>query len=81
MQEKTGDKYFLWLLQIHNYLIRQRNKISIKIAFKSNAFTRQRTLINSEHNQLKRLHQFYHRNQVNLLTLSCIPTICYFKAL
>ena len=84
MQQKKGDKYFLWLLQIDNYLISIPNnptETSIQITFKNNKFTMQRTLIIFVLNPLKRLYQFHHRNQVNLLILSCIPTICYFKAL
>ena len=84
MQQKRGDKYFLWLLQIDNYLISIPNnptETTIQITFKNNKFTMQRTLIIFVHNPLKRLYQFHHRNQVNLLILSCIATICYFKAL
>ena len=54
---------------------------SIKITFKNNTLTKQRTLIISEHNPLKRLHQFHHRNKFNLLILPCILIMCCFKAL
>ena len=41
MQQKKGDKYLMWLLQIHNYLISLPTKPeSIKITFKNNTFTR-----------------------------------------
>ena len=56
-------------------------EISIKMTFENNIFTRQRTLIIPDHNPLKRLHQSHQRNQVNLLILSCITKICYFKVL
>ena len=65
------------------YLISLATKpqISMKITFKNNTFTRQRTLNITEHNPLKRLYQFHHRNQVNILALSCTPIVYYFKAL
>ena len=33
----------------------------------------------SEHKPLERLYQLHHRNKVNILTLFCIPTICFFE--
>ena len=51
-------------------------EISIIITFKNNIFTRQRTVIAPEYNPLKRLHKFYHINQVHLLTITHIPIIC-----
>ena len=42
MQQKKGDKYFMWLHQIHNYLVSlpANQKDNYKITFKNNAFTR-----------------------------------------
>ena len=84
MQQKKEDEYFPWLLQMDNYLIyitKNPTETSIQITFKNNKFRTQRTLIIFVHNPLKRLYQFHNRNQVNLLILSCIPIISYFKAL
>ena len=78
MQQKEIN--ILWLLQIHNYFYQQNQKESIKITFKNNKFTRYITPTAPEQTPLKRLHQFHNRNQVHLLTLSCIPIICYSKA-
>ena len=47
-------------------------EISITITLNNNTYTRQRTLIVPESNPRKRLHRFHQRNQVHLLTLSCI---------
>ena len=69
MQQKKEDKYFLWLLQIDNYLIsipQNPTETSIQITLKNNKFTTQGTLIIFKHNPLKRLYQFHDRNQVNL---------------
>ena len=65
------------------YLISLPTKlqIGIKINFKNKTFTRQRILNIPEHNPLMRLYQFHHSNQVDIVTLSCVPIICYFKAL
>ena len=88
MQQKKGDKIFSvaiadthLIFDIYLISLPKKPQISTKITFKNNKFTRQRTLNIPEHNPLKRLYQFHHRNQVNILTLSCIPIICYFKAL
>ena len=46
MQQKKGDKYFLWLLQIGNYSIsipKNPTETSIQITLKNNKFTTQRT--------------------------------------
>ena len=67
--------------QLFEISTNKTREISIKITFKNNIFTRLRTLIVTELNPLKRLHQFHHRNQVHLLTLSSAPIICYFKVL
>ena len=67
--------------QLFDISTNKTTEISIKITFKKNTFTQQRTLIIPELNPLKRLHQSYHRNQVNLRTLSCIPIICYINCL
>ena len=67
--------------QLFEISTNKTREINIKITFKNNIFTRRRTLIVTEHNPLKRLHQFDHRNQVHLLTLFSAPIICYFKVL
>ena len=77
MQQKKGDKYF----QKHNYSpdtqlfdisTKKTREINIKITFKNNKFTRSWVLFVPEHNPLKILHQFHHRNQIHLITLPCI---------
>ena len=67
--------------QLFDISTNKTRQTSIKITFKNNTYTRYNTLIVPECNPLKILHQFHHRNQVHLLTLSFIPIICYFKAL
>ena len=71
----------LLIFDIYLISLPEKPQISIKITFRNNIFTRQRTLNIPEQNPLKRLYQFHYKNQVNILTLSFIPTICYFKAL
>ena len=71
----------LLIFDVYLISLPEKPQISIKIIFRNNIFTRQRTLNILEQNPLKRLYQFHYRNQVNILTLSFIPTICYFKAL
>ena len=75
----TADKHLIF--DIYLISVPTKPQINIKISFKNNTFTRQRTLNIPEHNPLRKLYQFHHRNQVNILTLSCVPIICYFKAL
>ena len=75
----TADTHLIF--GIYMMSLPTKPQISIKVTFKNNKFTTQKTLIIPEHNPLKRLYQFHHKNQVNILTLSYIPIICYFKAL
>ena len=57
----------------------KKTQIRIKITFENNAFTRQRTLKIPAHNPFKTFYQFHHRNQFNILNVSCIPIICFLK--
>ena len=59
----TADTHLIFGI----YLISLPTKpqISVKITFKNNKFTTQRTMIVPEHNPSKRLCQFHHKNQVN----------------
>ena len=56
----TSDTYLIFGI----YLISLPTKpqLSIKITFKDSKFTTQKTLIIPEHNPLKRLYQFHHKN-------------------
>ena len=95
VNKKKDKEYFLWLLQIHNYLLSQPAKPQRKIwiTFKNMKFSRQRTLSLTEHTLLERLCQFiatanlYLDTVKKLIFLLCLVflwsmiTLKYFKIL
>ena len=76
MQRKKGDKYFLWLLQIDNYLIsisktKHRDKYKNQKQYTYNAK-------NSHYIWTKPIEKMTSISSQKS-SLLCIPIICYFK--